>query len=204
MADPHIRMILQNAIAANLVSSTPGTNAESVYDIPEVIIDRGATVNATDIGPPIRRKYVPRGWCATEKTRAELNTRWQDREDARKRARSALNHRGLRQALRATIKQFERTRAEAVQKFVEDYVSQHGDGIQEGDLFGFYKHLKGMHVEGKRTFNSPYIKDEEDRLLRDNAFIRERWVRWFHKVLNTKSPTLDPIIVDELKQGPSS
>ena len=75
--------------------------------------------------------------------------------------------------------------------------------IREGDQFGFYKHLKGMDVEGKRTFDSQYIKDEEGRLLRDNALIRERWVRWFHKLLNTKSPTLDPSIVGELtKQWP--
>ena len=36
-----------------------------------------------------------------------------------------------------------------------------------------------MDVEGKRTFNSQYINYEEDRLLRDNALISERWVRWF-------------------------
>ena len=59
---------------------------------------------------------------------------------------------------------------------------------------------KGMDVEGKRTFNSQYINNEEGRLLRDNALIRERWVRWFHKLLNAKSPTLDPSIVNELKQ----
>ena len=57
-------------------------------------------------------------------------------------------------------------------------------------------------MEGKRTFNSQCIKDEGARLLRDNALIRERWVRWFHKLLNTKSPTLDPSIVEELKQWP--
>ena len=34
-----------------------------------------------------------------------------------------------------------------------------------------------MDVEGKRTFNSQYIKDGEGRFLRDNALIRERWVR---------------------------
>ena len=59
-----------------------------------------------------------------------------------------------------------------------------------------------MDVEGKRTFNSQYINNEEGRLLRDNALIQERWVRWFHKLLNTKSPTLDPSIVDELKPWP--
>ena len=59
-----------------------------------------------------------------------------------------------------------------------------------------------MDVEVKRTFNSQYSKEEDGRLLRDNALNRERWVRWFHKLLNTKPPTLDPSIVDELKQWP--
>ena len=95
-----------------------------------------------------------------------------------------------------------RTWAEAVQRFFEDYVSQLEGRIRAGDQFSFYEHLKGMNVEGKRTFDSQYVKDEEGRLLRYNALIRERWVMWFHKLLNTKSPTLDPSIVDELKQWP--
>ena len=33
MADPHLRINLQNAIAAKLASPTPGTNAGSVDDI---------------------------------------------------------------------------------------------------------------------------------------------------------------------------
>ena len=138
----------------------------------------------------------------TEETKAELNTRWQDREDARKWVRSAPNDRGLRRALKATTKQLKRTRAEAVQRFFEDYVSQLEGRIREGDQFGLYKHLQGMDVEEKRTFNLQYIKDEEGQLLRDTALIRERWVRWFHKLLNTKSPTLDSRIVDELRQWP--
>ena len=55
---------------------------------------------------------------------------------------------------------------------------------------------------GKRTFKSQYINDDEDYPLRDNAFIRDRWVSWFHTQLNTKSPTLEPNIVDELNQWP--
>ena len=201
MADPHLRMNLQNAIAAKLASPTPGTNAGSVDDMASLLTETLLS-NAADIVPPIRRKQVPRGWCATEATKAELNARWQDREDARKRVRSAPNGRGLRQALKATTKQLKGTRAEAVQRVFEDYVSQLEGRIREGDQFGLYKHLKEMDVEGKRTFNSQYIKNEERRLLRDNALIRERWVRWFHKLLNTKSQTLGPSIVDELKQCP--
>ena len=165
MADPHLRMNLQNAIAANLASPTPGTNAGSVDDMASLLTETILS-NAADIAPPIRRKQVPRGWCATEETRAELNARWQDRKDARKWVRSAPNDRGLQQTLKATIKQLKHTRAEAVQRFFEDYVSQLEGRIREGDHFGFYKHLKKMDVEGKRTFNSQYIKDEEGRLLR--------------------------------------
>ena len=95
---------------------------------------------------------------------------------------SAPHDRGLRRALKATTNQLKRTRAAAVQRFFECYVSRLEGRIREGDQFGFYKHLKGMDVEEKRTFNSQYIKDEEGRLLRDNALIRERWVRWFNKL----------------------
>ena len=59
-----------------------------------------------------------------------------------------------------------------------------------------------MDVEGKRTLNSQYTKDEEARLLQDNALIRHRWMEWFPKLLNTMSPTLDLNIVDKLKQWP--
>ena len=201
MADPHLWMNFQNAIAAKLASPIPSTYAGSVDDMASLLTETLLS-NAADIAPPTRRKQVPRGWCATEETKAELNARWQDREDARKRERSAQNDRGLRRVLKATTKQLKRTRAEAVQRFFEDYVSQLEGRIREGDQFGFYKHLKGMHVEVKKTFNSQYIKNEEDRLLRDNALTGERWVRWFHKLLNTKSPNLDPSIVDELKQWP--
>ena len=71
VADPHLRMNLQNAIAANLVFPTPGTNAGSVDDIASLLTE-ALLSNATDIAPPIRYKYVPRGWCANEETRTEL------------------------------------------------------------------------------------------------------------------------------------
>ena len=114
----------------------------------------------------------------------------------RKRVRSALNDRGLRQALKATTKQLN-VRGRKLFRGSSKITLQLDGRIREGAQFGFYTHLKGMYVEGKRTFNSQYIKDEEGRLLRDNAFIREQWVRWFHKLLNTESPTHDPSIVDE-------
>ena len=85
-------MDFQETIAAKLASPIPGTNAESVDDMTSVLTETLLS-NAADTAPPIRRKEVPRRWCATEETKAILNARWQDREDARKRVRFALNGR---------------------------------------------------------------------------------------------------------------
>ena len=139
--------------------------------------------------------------CA-EKVKAELHARWLEREDARTRLRANPSDTNLRKALKTATIQLKPARTDGVQRFFEEYVSQLQGRIREGDQFGFYKHLKGMDVEGKRTLNSQYIRDEEGRLLRDIRLIRERWVRRFHKLLNTKSPTLDPTITDELKVWP--
>ena len=132
MVDPRLRMNLLNAIAAKLASPTPGTNAGSVGYMAS-ILNETLLPHAADIAPPIRRKQVPRGWCATEATKAELNARWQDGEDARKRVRSAPNNLGLRRGLKATTKQLKRTRPEAVQRCFEDYASQLEERIREGD-----------------------------------------------------------------------
>ena len=61
-----------------------------------------------------------------------------------------------------------------------------------------------MNLEEKRDRSSAYVKDENSVLLRDVELIRERWVRWFHTLLNVKSPRLDPNIAEGLDQWPES
>ena len=41
-------------------------------------------------------------------------------------------------------------------------------------------------------------------MLRDIELIYERWVQWFHTLLNTKSPKLDPNIAEGLEQWPEN
>ena len=48
------------------------------------------------------------------------------------------------------------------------------------------------------------MKDEKGVLLRDVELIRERWVRWFHTLLNAKSPMLDPNIAEGLDPWPEN
>ena len=65
--------------------------------------------------------------------------------------RANPSDRNLRKALKTATKQLKRARADGVQRFFEEYASQLEGRIREGDQFGFYKHLMGMDVEGKRN-----------------------------------------------------
>ena len=74
--------------------------------------------------------------------------------------------------------------------------------VLEGDHAGFYRRLKTKNSERKRDHNSQFIKDEHGSLLRYVELTREQWVRWFHTLLNTKSPKLDPNIAEGLEHWP--
>ena len=87
---------------------------------------------------------------------------------------------------------FRKVRKAAVLSFFWDFVRKLETRTREGNQAGLYKHLITMNLEGKRDRSSTYIKDENGVPLRDVELIRRRWVRWFHTLLNTKSPRLDP------------
>ena len=62
-----------------------------------------------------------------------------------------------------------------------------------------------MNLEGKRDRSSAYVKDENGVLLRDVELICERWVKWFHTLLNAKTPRLDPNTAEKgLDQWPEN
>ena len=97
-----------------------------------------------------------------------------------------------------TEKNLRKVRKAAVLSLFWDFVCKLETRSREGDQAGFYKHLKTMNLEGKRDRSSAYVKDENGILLKDVEVIRERWVRWFHTLLNAKSPRLDPNIAEGL------
>ena len=57
-----------------------------------------------------------------------------------------------------------------------------------------------MQLEETKKVESQCVRDEEGRLLRDKGRIRERWVRFFLSLLNSKSDMLDPDIPKRLPQ----
>ena len=118
---------------------------------------------ATQLAPHTSPKQGPLGLCMPEEVKAEVHSRCQEKENARTQLFANPNDKKLRKALKVATKQPKRARTGGVQEFFEEYVRRLERRIQEGNQFGFYKHLKGMDVEGRRTFNSQYIRDEEGR-----------------------------------------
>ena len=95
-------------------------------------------------------------------------------------------------------------RKAAVLSFVWDFVRKLETRTRKDDQAGFYKHLKGMDLEGKRDRSPVCVEYGNVVLLRDVELIRERWVRWFHTLLNAKSPRLDPNIAEGLDPWPKN
>ena len=130
-----------------------------------------------------------------------MNAAWQERKEARRRLDAELHRSNLRKAVKMAGKNLPKVCKSAVLRFFWASVRKLETRVREGGQAGFYKHLKTMNLEGKRDRSSAYIKDENGILLRDVEIIRERWVRWFHTLLNTKSPRLDPNIAESLDQS---
>ena len=59
-----------------------------------------------------------------------------------------------------------------------------------------------MQLEETKKVESQCVRDEEGKLLRVKERIRERWVRFFRSLMNSKSDMLDPDIPKRLPQHP--
>ena len=76
---------------------------------------------------------------------------------------------------------------------------------KDRDMRGLYQHLKGsVGLDGRQAGGQQFIKDEDGILLRNNLEILKRWARFFRTLLNTKSSTLDPTVIEEVKQRPTA
>ena len=70
-----------------------------------------------------------------------------------------------------------------------------------GDQHGFFQNLKSLQLKETKEAASQRVRDGEGRLLRDKGRIRERWVRFFRSLLNSKSK-LDPDIPKRMSHHP--
>ena len=159
---------------------------------------------AADLVPRSKRPRGAQGWCAGPGVEAEMTAAWQQIENTRRHLRAEPHNSNLRKAVKMAGKKLRKVRQAAVLSLLWDFVRKLETRNREGDQAGFYKHLMTMNLAGKRNRSSAYVKDENGVLLRDVERTRERWVRWFHTPLNTKSSRLDPNIAEGLDQWPES
>ena len=200
ITDSNLRFQDANAMVDALPPIPDGTCISDIAtDMAEVMLS-----TAADLVPRFKRPRGAQGWCARPGVEAEMTAAWQQREDTRRHLRAEPHNRNLRKAVKMAGKKLRKVRQAAVLSLFWDFVRELETRNREGDQAGFYKHLKTMNLEGERDRSSAYVKDENGVLLRDVERTRERWVRWFHTLLNTKSPKLDPNIADGLDQWPEN
>ena len=200
MTDPNLRCQVANAMIGALPPIPDGTCIGDIAtNTANVILS-----TAAKLVPRSKRPRGAQGWCAGPGVEAEVNAAWQQKEEARRHLRAEPHSGSLRKAVKMAEKYLRKVRKVAVRRFFSDCVRKLEARTRESDQGDFYKHLKTMNLEGKRDRSSAYVKDNNGVLLRDVELIRERWVRWFHTLLNARSPRLNPNIAEGLDQWPKN
>eukprot|EP00903_Cladosiphon_okamuranus_P015101 g13968.t1 len=88
---------------------------------------------------------------------------------------------------------------------VDRYVTELEAVYEDHDMRGLYQHLKrsaGLH--GRQARGQGFIADENGVLLRSKDAILKRWRRFFDTLLNSKSPTLHPDVINQVAQRPTT
>ena len=93
-------------------------------------------------------------------------------------------------------------RSAAVVRFFERHVVELEKQLRMGDQHGFFQNIKSVQLEETKKVESQCVSDEEGTLLRDKGRIRERWLRFFRSLLNSKSDMLYADIPKRLPQHP--
>ena len=105
------------------------------------------------------------------------------------------------EALRAACKEVRAAIDKGIEVHLEEYLAELETLLRHRDIRGLCKHLKmTAGLGGRKTEGQQAIKDENGSLLRDKGDILRRWERFFGNLLNTKSPALQPSIVEKAQQ----
>ena len=108
----------------------------------------------------------------------------------------------LRRAVTKACSWLKRVRSAALVRFFERHVVELEKQLRMEDQHRFFENIKSVQLEETKKVESQCVRDEKGRLLRDKGRIRERWVRFFRSLLNSKSDMLDPGIPKRLLQHP--
>ena len=91
MADPNLRCQFANVMIAAVPPVPDGTCISDIAtDMADVMFS-----TAAELAPRSKRPRGAQGWCASPDVEAEMNTAWQQREEARRRLRAELHSSNL-------------------------------------------------------------------------------------------------------------
>ena len=144
--------------------------------------------------PPQEQGRPGRGWSGDARTEAELQTATDAMHTTWQRLKMDTRDAQLRRAVRKACNWLKRVRSAAVVRFLERHVVGLEKQLHMGTQHGLFQNIKSVQLEETKKVESQCVRDEEGRLLRDKGCIRERWVRLFRSLLNSKSDMLDPDI----------
>ena len=164
-----------------------------------------ATLEAAQTVLPTERR-IPRMPERREspETRAAVEEALAKRREARRLMKSNRTP-ATWKALRAACKVVRKSVDEGIHAHLERYVTRLEAMCEEHDMRGLYKHLKkSVGLGGRQLGEQQYVKDENGFLLKDKGEILQRWARFFSTLLNTKSPKLNPAMIEEVQQQPAA
>ena len=174
----------------------PNTTApEATREFTEAILEAAQTVLPTE-------RRIPRmsEWCESPERRAAVKEALVKRREVRRLMKSNSTP-ATWKSLRAACKGVRTAVDEGIHTHLERYVTRLEAMYEERDMRGLYKHLKkSVGPGGRQSGGQQYVKDENGVLLEDKGEILQRWAIFFSTLLNTKSPKLNPAIIEEVQQ----
>ena len=198
VTDPQLRQEVATAVGRHLRANPPG---DSSADDVKVAFAAAIMRTAELVISPQERRRPGRGWSGNARTEAELQAATDAMYTAWQRLKMDTRDAQLRRAVRKACNWLERVRSVVVVRFIERHVVELEKQLRMGDQHGFFQNIKSMQLEEEtKKVESQCVRDEEGRLSRDKGRIRERWVRFFRSLLNSKSDKLDADIPKRLPQ----
>ena len=199
VTDLQLRQTVATAVGRHLRANPPG---DSNVDDAEAAFTAAIMRTAESVIPPQERSRPGRGWSGDAQTEAELQTATDAMHAAWIRLKTDTRYAQLRRAVSIACNWLKRKRSAAVVRFFERHVVELEKQLRLGDQDGFFQNIRSVQPEETKKVESQCVRDEGGRLLRDKGRIRERWVRFFRLLLNSKHDMLDPEIPKRLPQQP--
>ena len=199
VTDPQLRQEVATAVGRHLRANPPGDS--SVDDV-EAAFATAIIRTAELVITPQERRRPGRGWSGDARTEAELQVATDAMHTAWQRLKVDTRDAQLRRVARKACNWLKRVRSAAVVRIFERHVVELEKQLRMGDQHGFFQNIKSVQLEEAKKVESQCVRDEEGRLMRDKGRIRERWVRLFRSLLNSKSDMLDADIPKGLPQHP--